>query len=282
MKVAVTGANGLLGQAVVEAARGAHQVYPLTRAGADITQFSQVHGVLTKLRPEVIIHTAAIRDLDLCETDPARAFLVNFHGTRHVVEAAREIGAQVAHISTDAVFDGKKSSPYSESDPTNPPTVYGRVKLRAERSVQTLPRYWTFRISILFGPGKVNLVEDALRKVGAGQDVLAPADQTANATYAPDAAQKIIEVIESGRHGLYHLSNQGACSRWELVRRGVELAGLDAARVKAVSLAEMGRPAARLHYAVMEMKALASAGIALPRPWPEALAEYVEKLMGRK
>ncbi len=282
MKVAVTGANGLLGQAVVEAARSAHQVYPLTRADADITQFSQVQGVLTKLRPEVIIHTAAIRDLDLCETDPARAFLVNFHGTRHVVEAAREIGAQVAHISTDAVFDGKKSSPYPESDPTNPPTVYGRVKLRAERSVQTLRRHWIFRISILFGPGKVNLVEDALRKVGAGQDVLAPADQTANATYAPDAAQKIIEVIESGRHGLYHLSNQGACSRWELVRRGVELAGLDAARVKAVTLAEMGRPAVRLRYAVMEMKALASAGIALPRPWPEALADYVEKLMGRK
>ena len=192
VKVAVTGATGLLGQAVVETLRAEHQVYPLTRADADITQFQAVLTLFTKLRPELVIHTAAIRDLDICETDPARAFLVNFHGTRHVVEAARQMGARMAHISTDAVFDGKKTAPYLESDPTNPPTVYGRVKWRAEEWVRTLPVFWIFRVSILFGPGKTNLVEDAIRKVASGGEVFAPSDQIANATYTPDAARKMI------------------------------------------------------------------------------------------
>lgn len=282
MRIAVTGARGLLGQAIVRAAQEEHQVYPLTRQDADITDFGAVQILFTKLRPDLVINTAAIRDLDACETDPARAFLVNFHGTRHVVEAARQIGASVAHISTDAVFDGRNTVPYVESDPANPPTVYGRVKLRAERWVQTLPRFWVFRVSILFGPGKTNLVEEAIRKVASGGEAIAPSDQVANATYTPDAARKIMEVVQSGRSGLYHLANQGALSRWELLRRAVELAGLNPNRVKGVQAAEMGRPAVRLKYAVMEMRALASAGITLPRPWPEALAEYVESISARR
>jgi dTDP-4-dehydrorhamnose reductase len=281
MNVAVTGASGLFGQALVQAFGGRHDVYPLTRADADITQLDSVRVVLRKLQPDVVIHTAAIRDLDICETDPALGFLVNFHGTRHVVEAARQVGAAVAHISTDAVFDGKKPTPYIESDIANPPTVYGRVKLRAEGSVRTLTRHWIFRVSILFGPGKTNLVEDAIKKVAEGREVVAPLDQIASATYTPDASRKIVEVVEAGRYGLYHLANQGACSRFELVRRAVELARLDVGMVKGVPLAELGRPAARLKYAIMEMKALQQAGFGLPRPWPEALAEYVSTILPR-
>ncbi len=281
MRVGVTGARGLLGQALVQAFRFAHQVYPLNRADADITRFEEVLALLEKLRLDVVVHTAAVRDLDICETDPARAFLVNFHGTRHVVEAARRTGAAVAHISTDAVFDGKSERPYTESDIANPPTVYGRAKLRAEEVVKTLPSFWIFRVSILFGPGKANLVADAVRTVGEGGEVLAPRDQTANATYTPDAARKIAEVVGSGRCGLYHLANQGSCSRFELVRRAVDLAGLDAGKIRGVASAEMGRPAARLKYAVMEMTALEQAGFTLPRPWPEALAEYVPMILPR-
>ncbi len=276
MRVAITGATGLFGYGLLQVFSGPHVVCPLTRADADLTDPEQVRSALNKNRPDVIIHPAGIPDLDVCEKDPARAFLVNVHGTRHVVEAAREIGAAVAFISTDAVFDGKKQTPYLESDRAIPPTVYGRTKLLAEQSVRPLPRHWVFRVSVLFGPGKTNFVEKGLRRVAAGQSYIVAADQVASATYTLDAAQKIREVLEAERYGIYHLSNSGACSRLDLARRAVEVAGLDRNLVLGVPSDQMGRPATRIRYAVMEMGALREAGFSLPRPWHEALAEYVQ------
>jgi dTDP-4-dehydrorhamnose reductase len=278
MKVAITGAGGLFGQGLAEVFRSAHAVFPLTRADADLTQEDGVRKALVRIRPDVVIHTAAIPDLDVCEAEPAKAYLVNVHGTRRVVEAAREVGAAVVHISTDAVFDGKKSTPYVESDLANPPTVYGRTKLRGEQIVQTLSNHWIFRVSVLFGPGKTNFIEKGLRKIEAGEEYAVAADQLGTATYTLDAGRKIMEVLEAKRYGLYHLSNQGQCSRLELARRAAELAGLEPGKVVGRPSDEMGRRAVRLKYAVMEMAALRRAGFGLPRPWPEALADYVRTL----
>ena len=194
------------------------------------------------------------------------------------MEAARALGAGVAYISTDAVFDGRKQTPYLESDPPRPMTVYGRTKLRAEQVVGTLPQYWIFRVSVLFGPGKTNFVEKGLRRIAAGQDYVVASDQFGSATYTVDAGLKIMEVAEARRFGLYHLANQGTCSRCDLARRAVEMAGLDTSKVKGIPSAEMGRRAPRLKYQVLEMSALKREGFALPRPWEEALAEYLRGL----
>jgi dTDP-4-dehydrorhamnose reductase len=279
MKIAITGAGGLFGFALVRAFAAAHAVHPLTRAEADLTKAEEVQSALGQIRPDAIIHAAAIPGLDTCEADPAKAFLVNVHGTRHVVEAARELGAAVAYISTDAVFDGKKQTPYVESDRAIPPTVYGRTKLRAEQMAQALPKHWVFRVSVLFGPGKNNFVERGLRRIAAGENYVVAADQLGSATYTPDAAQKILEVVAAARYGLYHLSNSGACSRLDLARRAAEMAGLDPGKVIGAPSEQMGRLALRLKYAVMEMEALTRAGFSLPRPWPEALEEYVRGLV---
>lgn len=278
MKVAITGAAGLFGRGLVEVFSTRHAVFALTRDDADITRADQVEAVLRKLMPEIVIHPAGIPDLDICEADPAKAYLVNVHGTRHVVEAARRLGAAIAFISTDAVFDGQKRTPYVETDPACPSTVYGRTKLRAERLAQAYPNHWIFRVSVLFGPGKTNFVEKGLRKIAAGEEYRVAADQLGSATYTTDAARKILEVVEAGRYGLYHLSNQTACSRHELARRAAELAGLDAGKVVGVPSDELGRRAARLKYAVMAMDALERAGFAPPRSWQEALAEYVRAI----
>ncbi|HUU12408.1 MAG TPA: dTDP-4-dehydrorhamnose reductase [Terriglobia bacterium] len=278
MKVAVTGAAGLFGCGLVQVFSERHEVIPLTRAEADITKSEEVRAALAKAAPDVVVHPAGIPDLDICEADPAKGFLVNFHAVRHVVDAARELGAAVAYISTDAVFDGKKRTPYLETDATHPLTVYGRTKLRGEEITRTLPAHFIFRVSVLFGPGKTNFIEKGLRKIAAGADYEVAADQVGSATYTVDAARKIMEVVEARRYGLYHLSNTGACSRYELARRAAELAGLDAAKVVGKPSAEMGRRAPRLKYAVMELGALANAGFALPRPWEDALADYVASL----
>ncbi len=280
MNVAITGARGLFGYGLVEVAKSRHKVYPLTRADADITRPDEVRAVFRKLRPEVIIHPAGIPDLDLSDADPDQATLVNYHGTRHVVEAAHEIGAAVAYISTDAVFDGRKRQPYTESDPPNPLTVYGRTKWQGELATKTLPKHWIFRVPVLFGPGKTNFVEKGLRKLAGGELYVVAMDQMGSATYTLDAAAKILELIEARRYGLYHLANRGACSRYDLGVEAARLAGLDTTHVIGKPDAEMGRRVPRLKYSVMAFEALEKAGFAPPRPWQEALAEYVRSVAG--
>ncbi|MFY9531189.1 MAG: dTDP-4-dehydrorhamnose reductase [Candidatus Acidiferrales bacterium] len=275
LKVAVTGSAGLLGQGLVEVFRSRHNVAPLTHAEVDITNADQVHIALAEFRPDVVVHAAAIPDLDACEADPPKAVRVNVDGTQHVVDAAGAIGAAVAYISTDAVFDGKKQTPYIESDLTNPPTVYGRTKLLGEEIVRSFPSHWIFRVSVLFGPGKTNFIEKGLRKLATGQELVAAMDQLGSATYTLDAARKIMELVEAKRYGLFHLSNVGACTRLELAQRAAFLAGLDPKRVIGRPMDQMGRLAKRLKYAVMEMNALEQAGFSLPRRWEDALAEYV-------
>lgn len=275
MKVAITGAGGLFGYALVQVFGERHNVFSLGRAEADITDAGQVRSCFRKILPELVIHSAAIRDLDVAEANPAEAFRVNVHGTRNLAEAAQSIGAAVAYISTDSVFDGQRETPYVETDVAIPPTVYGRTKLRGEQITAQLPRYWIFRVSVLFGPGKINMVDKILEAVSQGKEYVAPSDQVGTATYTLDAARTIREVIESGRIGAYHVVNQGSVGRLELARRAAEIAGFDAAKVLGKPSAEMRRRAVRPRRSVMLMHALRQAGLGLPRPWTEALEAYV-------
>ena len=278
MKVAITGSAGLFGYGLVTVFSSRHTVFPMTRTDADITDADSVRAALERIRPDVVVHPAGIPDLDIADADPSKAYLVNVQGTRHVVEAARGVGARVAYISTDAVFNGKKATPYVESDMPSPITVYGRTKLGGEAIVQAQPEHWIFRVSVLFGPGKTNFVEKGLRKIAAGEPYVVASDQKGCATYTLDAAYKIMEVVEARRWGLYHLANQGACTRYELARYAAELAGLNPDKVVGIPDDQMGRRAPRLKYSVMEMAALKAAGFSMPRPWREALTEYVHSV----
>jgi dTDP-4-dehydrorhamnose reductase len=132
---------------------------------------------------------------------------------------------------------------------------------------------------VLFGPGKTNFVEKGLRKIASGGEYVVGNDQWGCATHTVDAGMKIMEVVEKGPCGLYHLSNQGSCSRFELARLAAQLAGLDPEKVVGVPDAMLRRRTPRLKYAVMEMGALRQAGFALPRPWQESLADYVRTVL---
>ncbi len=165
MRVLITGAAGLFGQWTD--ASVCDRTYRVSgdTCGSRHNERDCDSRFFVKLEPEIVIHAAAIADPDTCEDDSALANSVNVEGTRNVVEAAREIGAAVAFISTDSVFDGKKTSPYIETDATNPSTVYGRTKVRGEEIVRTLRVYWIFRVPVLFGFGKVKFVEKGLIKL---------------------------------------------------------------------------------------------------------------------
>lgn len=275
MPLAVTGANGLFGRALVSVIRNTGPVYGMTRQDADLTRIEEVRRALCALRPSAVIHAAAIADPDLCEEEPERAFETNVVATRNLVEVAQELGISVAYISTDAVFDGALERPLTETDPTHPISVYGKTKLLAESAVGAMDRSWIFRVSVLFGPGKENFVEKGLRLLRMGQTYTVAADQIGSATYTVDAAAKILEVMTSGHSGLFHLSNSGSCSRWELTRQAAIFAGLPVQSIIGKPLKEMARRGPRPKYAVMEMKALRDIGIVAPRPWKIALSEYL-------
>jgi dTDP-4-dehydrorhamnose reductase len=136
-------------------------------------------------------------------------------------------------------------------------------------------------VSVLFGPGKTNFVEKTIQQLKRGEKYVVAADQMGSATYTLDAAEKILEVVESAPSGIYHLCNQGACSRYELAVETARLAGLDASKIIGKPMDEMKRPGPRLKYSVMEMGALAKVGITPPRSWQEALAEYVNSYLLR-
>jgi dTDP-4-dehydrorhamnose reductase len=275
MRVMITGAAGLFGYGLTQIFVTKHTVFPVTHAVADTTDAAAIRELFVKLEPEIVIHAAAIPDLDICEADPALAFSVNVDGTRNVVEAAREIGAAVAFISTDSIFDGKKTAAYVETDPANPQTVYGRTKVQGEEIVGTLASHWIIRVPVLFGPGKVKFVEKGLNKLLKGEEYVVASDQVASAAYTVDAARSLMEVIEARRYGVFHIANAGHCSRFELARRAAELADLNSALVIGKPLSEMGGRAKRLNYSVLEMRALKQNGFTVPRSWEEALKEYV-------
>ncbi|HET7441292.1 MAG TPA: NAD(P)-dependent oxidoreductase [Terriglobales bacterium] len=273
----ITGGNGLFASGLDRVIGRRHQSLPITRAQADLTVLEQVRKALAALRPDVVVHTAGIPDLDRCESNPSEAFRANVGATANVVSLAEQMKFGVVLISTDAVFDGLKHGPYEENDEPRPLSVYGRTKLEAEREVQRLQEHWIFRVSVLFGPGKDNVVTKCLRTIKRGSNYVAASDQIGSATYTLDAAEKIVELIESRRYGLYHLCNQGRCSRLELAQYAAELAGLDKNMIEGKTRQQMNRRAPRPKYAEMKMAALENAGLSPPRGWKEALAEYLRE-----
>lgn len=280
MKIAITGASGLFGHGLVQIFKDGHTIFPLTHGEVDITRADQVEATISKIWPDVVIHAAAIPNPDTCEEEPARAYAVNVHGTRHICDSARTVGATVAYISTDAVFDGlnKNGRPYRETDPTGPATVYGRTKLRSEDIVRQANEFWIFRVSVLFGPGKANFVDKGFARIREREPYITASDQLGNASYTVDLARAMRKIIEAKKYGLYHLANSGSCTRLELARRAAEIAGLNPEGIVGKPLVEMERPAKRPPYSVMDFEALKAAGFQPLRPWDEALKEYVASL----
>jgi dTDP-4-dehydrorhamnose reductase len=278
MRIAVTGAAGLLGQGLVRELQAHHLILPLTRANADITDRDAICAAITAFQPDLVIHTAAARGLDWCETHPEAAKTINIGGTKNVLRAAAACAAGFAFISSDAVFSGEHSTPYREYEIARPCSVYARTKFIAERIVSQWPRHHIFRVSVLFGPGKGNYIEEVLRAVAAGRQYAAATDQIGSATYTPDAAGVIGKVVEHKIYGLFHLCSPGIYSRREIARLAVSIAGLDPAMVVGKLRDQLGGIAKRSEYSGMKMQALQSCGISLPRPVDQALAEYIPSL----
>jgi dTDP-4-dehydrorhamnose reductase len=217
------------------------------------------------LRPGLVLHAAAWTDVDGAETDPESAARVNVEGTRNVVS----LGAPVVYFSTDYVFDGFKDGPYVESDEPDPLSVYGRTKLEGEREVR---EGWIVRSSWLFGWTGHNFLRTMLR-LGAEQDEVAVVDdQLGSPTFVGHLANATRQVLDLP-HGIYHVAATGDCTWAEFAGAIFEEAGLEC-RVRPISTAELGRPAARPANSVLRSERGAPE---LPH-WRDGLRECVARL----
>jgi dTDP-4-dehydrorhamnose reductase len=273
MKIMILGASGLLGKALMREWTKDETV-GLGSRDVDIRDADQVRVVVEKARPDWIVLAAAYTNVDDCESDPDLAFSVNRDGTVNVANAARQTGAKLLFLSSDYVFDGKKTSPYETDDARNPQSVYGRSKAEAEvRLCEALPDCCVARTSWLFGTGG-KCFPDTILKLAASRPALDVVnDQRGCPTYSVDLARAIIKLCRSGARGIVHTTNSGDCSWFEFAREIIKGAGL-AAEVRPVSSQQMARPAPRPAYSVLSAKSLREYGIVIPT-WQDALHRYL-------
>jgi dTDP-4-dehydrorhamnose reductase len=282
MRVLVTGANGQLGTDLCQALRN-FEVIPLTHKDIEITSIDSVREALLKHKPDIIINTAAFVRVDDCETEQDKAFKVNALGARNVAVVAQELGAKLVHISTDYVFGGEsepKSAPYTEFDTPVPLNIYGRSMLAGENFVQHLcTRYFVVRTSALFGitgaRGKGgNFIETMLKLAKECDELRVVNDQVCSPTYTPDLARKIAQLITTEYYGIFHITNCGTCSWYELAVEALRLAGLKTP-VTPVTSAEYLQKAKRPSNSVLDNYQLRLLGMADMRSWQEALKDYM-------
>lgn len=273
MKVVLTGASGMLGHDL-GLAFGDAEVVGFSSSSLDVTRLDDVVREIRDAAPNVVIHAAAFTDVDRCESEAERAYLVNGIGTRNVVMACEEVGSPVIYISTDYVFDGKKRSPYNEWDDVNPVNNYGLSKLMGERFVSTLTnRFYIVRTSWLYGREGRNFVDTVIRLLSERDRIEVVNDQIGCPTYTVDLARKIRELSGKG-YGIYHITNSGSCSWFDLA---VAIAAKKGIRkdIVPVTSDHFKRPAGRPSYSVLGHTMLRLEGIETPRVWEEALGEYL-------
>lgn len=275
MRIVVTGANGQLGKAVVARfhAQQQHQIIPLGHADIELAH-PQTAEMIVHLRPAVIIHAAAMTNVDGCARDPDAAYRINALGTRWVAQAARSCNARMVAISTNEVFDGMATMPYGEYDVANPINPYARSKFAGEQAArELLDRLYVVRVAWLFG-GERNFVRTVLRLAGEHTHIRMVHDEFGSPTHAGDVATALLQLLESDAFGTYHLVNTGVCSRLELAQATLDAAGITGVTLEPIALADYPRPGRVPRYTPLANYVGAAMGITL-RPWQDAVHEAV-------
>ncbi len=277
-KVVITGAGGMLATALEAGLGRGFPVTALTEQQLDITDREAVFKSMQELQPELIINTAAYTAVDQCESDEARAMLINGTAVGYLARAARKTGARLIHISTDYVFDGEKEGPYREEDKTNPLSVYGRSKLLGEQElINSCDTYVILRTQWLFGENGKNFVDTILQLAQENGTLKVVDDQYGSPTYTRDLVSVIRWFAEHPdvRGKVFHFSNEGVVSWFRFAREILMLAGMRT-DVIPVDSSEFPRPARRPHNSALDKTAVKQMTKIDIRPWYDALYEYME------
>lgn len=278
-KIIITGCNGQLGREMNRLYAGNTDIELVNTdvEELDITSIDAVMKLAKEVNPYAIINCAAYTAVDACETNQDLAFKVNTIGPRNLAIAARETGAKLLHVSTDYVFDGTKETPYYESDPICPQSVYGSTKAEAEKMVQQMAdRYFILRTAWLYGDGK-NFAKTMLRLAETNDVVKVVGDQYGTPTSAYELAKGIDSLLFTDNYGLFHATCEGSCNWAEFAAEIFRLAGKDT-KVQAISTAEYGAPANRPAHSVLENYMFKMTNGYLFADWHDAIEKYLKEL----
>jgi dTDP-4-dehydrorhamnose reductase len=284
MKIFITGSGGMLARAVINyfENNGNDQVLECADISElDITDLNAVTERLGASSPDVIINLAAFTNVDGAESEAAEAMRVNATGACNLAKAAKAVSARLIHISTDFVFDGKKNTPYLETDETNAMGSYGASKYAGEIEIDTwMDDYIIIRTSWLYGAGGKNFVDTILAKARTEKKLKVVFDQVGTPTYTNSLAEAIFNLLDAPA-GIYNFSNEGVASWYDLAIRTVELARMKGMELKVKSIepvlsAEFPTPAKRPSYSVLDKGKYKSVTGKSVKHWSEALEGYID------
>ncbi len=285
MKVFVTGAHGMLGSDLAGLLRHTSDVFECARHNCDILQYAQLEEMIASYRPDVIIHTAAYTNVDQAESDKDAAMLLNETGTQHVAEIAQAYQAKLVHVSTDYVFDGTKTTPYQEDNQPHPAGVYGETKLRAEQQVQHIfnhadrrQAFLIVRTAWLYGRHGKNFVSAILQRARQHNTLQVVNDQTGAPTYTKDLARGIMALLTHNASGIVHVTNTGSCTWYDFAKTILEFAGISEVTVEPITAQQLGRPAPRPAFSVLDTSRFTMLTGQKMRHWKEGLQEYFEEI----
>jgi dTDP-4-dehydrorhamnose reductase/4-ketoreductase len=285
MRWLITGAGGMLGRDVVEElTRRGETVVGLDRAALDITSPSAVDSAVREHRPDVVANCAAYTAVDDAETDEARALGINGDGPRLLARACAAHDARLIHVSTDYVFSGEaRTTPYPEDHPTGPRTAYGRTKLAGEQAVlEELPgASAVLRTAWLYGVHGSNFVRTMIGLEARRDTLDVVDDQRGQPTWSADVAERIADLgplLGPEAHGVFHATNSGEATWFDLAREVFSLIGADPERVRPTSSAAFPRPAPRPAYSALAHRRWQEIGLPLPRDWRSALHEALPRI----
>ena len=282
-RIVIVGAGGRLGAALAREYGGTHQVTGFTRQQLDLGEPTKLRETLGGLDFDVLINCAAQTNVDRCETHPDEAFALNGDAPGVLAEICAKANARLVHISTDYVFDGEKPEPYDEDDLPRPISVYGESKLEGEQRVLAVSdRHLVVRVSWVFGPDRPSFVDWAVQRAREHEQLEAVADKWSTPSYTLDLAEMLQRLmVNEDAVGVFHVTNGGGCSwreyaQWALDCCRAEGISLRALTVGETTLANMKNFIARrpVYTTLCTEKYERLAGHA-PRPWKEAVAEFV-------
>jgi dTDP-4-dehydrorhamnose reductase len=288
-KIVIIGARGRLGAALMRSYRAEFDVVGFNHAQLDLGRPEEMRTKLAGQDFHLLINCAALTDVDYCETHRDEAFLLNAEAPRVLAEICAARDAKLIHVSTDYVFDGEKSEPYTEEDPAEPISVYGESKREGERRVlATSDRHLVIRVSWVFGPDRPSFIDQMLKRARESEEIAAVADKFSTPTYTKDIAEMLRPiVVAAGYNGILHFANAGACSWREYAQWALDCchaAGIPmrARTVGSLSLSDMKNLVAkRPANTVLATERYQRITGKKPRPWREAVAEYVREFFPR-
>jgi dTDP-4-dehydrorhamnose reductase len=285
MKIVILGAGGRLGAALMHEYREKYDIAGFNHAQLDLANLNDVRGKLGTINFDVLINAAGFTKVDACETERDRAFLINAEAPGILAAICKAKHAKLIHFSTDYVFDGKKRAPYTEQDQANPISRYGESKLAGEKNVLGAENgHLVVRVSWVFGPDRPSFIDAMIKRAQQDEKISAISDKFSTPTYTHDIARMLPHFFDRDvEGGILHFANTGKCSWQEFAQWALDCcrdAGipLKARTVGALKLSDMKDWVARRPvYSVLSTAKYTELTAAAPRPWREAVADYITR-----